>query len=484
MLARSLFLRPVLGLGIAVMAFPALGFNSVTLDAAIAAKVVEGRERSMAMTYLRDIAEGIGPRLTGSPKLDEALDYAADVFRSLGLEPVFETYGELPVGFQRGERQMVRMVEPFTANFEFSTRAWTVGTDGLVRGRVLDRPESDGEVRRRAAEFAGAWVLMPEEVGLRGAQGANLDPIDQALVDAGIVGRLYGSPNEYVTTGGSPVSQIPTSGIPNVLVTKANADLMREQLARGREVVVEADIENNFLEGPRPMRNLYADIRGSEFPDEYVVIIAHIDSWDGPGSQGAADNGIGTVVALEAARLIQRMGHQPRRTIRFLLVTGEEQGLWGSRAYVQMHADKMARTSAVINEDAGPGWHSAVSALPSFADDIRRIMEPVANAFEGMPIGVVERESLWAQGGSDHAPFTWVGVPALQRTKGGGYPYARIWHTQFDRMAEINPAALRQMATGTAVLAFGIANLDDVLPRLEDDRAAPNYAPIPGFVLN
>src|SRR5207302_6213901 len=115
----------------------------------------------------------------------------------------------------------------------------------------------------------------------------------------------------------------------------------------------ELDVSNTFVPGPMPAYNRVGEIRGSEKPEEYVVVGAHLDSWD--LGQGATDNGTGTAVVLETARILAKSGVKPRRTVRFILFTGEEQGLHGSRAYVQKHKEELARTSACLVHDTGTG---------------------------------------------------------------------------------------------------------------------------------
>src|SRR5262249_55494425 len=122
---------------------------------------------------------------------------------------------------------------------------------------------------------------------------------------------------------------------------------------------IEVEVTNRFIPGPVAVYNTVGEIRGSEKPDEFVVVGAHLDSWD--LGQGTTDNGTGSAVGLEAARILARCGTPPRRTIRFVLFTGEEQGLHGSRAYVQKHKDELGRTSCCIVHDTGQGKVTGVT---------------------------------------------------------------------------------------------------------------------------
>src|SRR6185295_14009000 len=138
-----------------------------------------------------------------------------------------------------------------------------------------------------------------------------------------------------------------------VTIRKQDMDAVQKVMDEGKEPILEFDMDNKLIPGPRPCNNVVAEIPGTEKPDEVVIVSGHLDSWDGPGSEGAQDNGTGTMVALEAARILNKVGAKPKRTIRFILWTGEEQGLFGSRWYVTAHKDDLAKISCVFIDDGG-----------------------------------------------------------------------------------------------------------------------------------
>lgn len=221
--------------------------------------------------------------------------------------------------------------------------------------------------------------------------------------------------------------------------------------------MVEIDIQNKLDPTPIPVYNTVGEIRGSEKPDEFVVLGAHIDSWD--LGQGTTDNGTGTCVVLEAARIIAKSGVKPKRTIRFVLFSGEEQGLHGSRAYVRLHREEMNRTSAALIHDTGTG---RVVALPlQGREKLKGLLE---NEFSSLKqIGVTEM-TLRSNGGSDHQSFEAAGVPGFMFQQDPA-EYRLTHHSQSDTLDKAREEDLIQGAQVMAVMAMRIANLEELLPR-------------------
>ena len=213
-----------------------------------------------------------------------------------------------------------------------------------------------------------------------------------------------------------------------------------------------------------PLYNVVADLKGSELPDEYVIVGGHIDSWH--AATGTNDNGTGVATTLEAARLLAASGVRPKRTIRFMLWSGEEQGLLGSRAYVKAHPELMPKISAVLVHDKGTNYLSGISVPKTLAEDLRRVFAPVADLDPEMPFTVSENEGLSRMmGSSDHASFLREGVPGLFWEQDGRTRYGDFWHTHFDTFDSAVPEYQRHSAIVAAVGALGIANLDRLLER-------------------
>src|SRR5262249_21367260 len=228
------------------------------------------------------------------------------------------------------------------------------------------------------------------------------------------------------TSGGWRGTERPSasSRLPSVSVAHNHYELLyrlasRPEPARTRVAI---EISNKFIPGPLKVYNTVGEIRGREKPDEYVVVGAHLDSWD--LGQGTTDNGTGSMVVLETARILARLGVTPRRTIRFVLFTGEEQGLHGSKAFVQQHREEMDRTSACLVHDTGTGRVVGLGtgSRPALHELLKAEL-PVLKE-----LGVTDFTSR-SGGGSDHMSFEAAGVPGfLMKQEVAGYRFTH--HSQ------------------------------------------------------
>jgi carboxypeptidase Q len=228
---------------------------------------------------------------------------------------------------------------------------------------------------------------------------------------------------------------------------------------------VEIEISNKLAPGPLVVHNTVGEIRGSDKPDEFVVLGAHLDSWD--LGQGTTDNGTGSAVVLEAARMLVKSGIKPRRTIRFVLFTGEEQGLYGSKAYVQQHKDELPRTSMCLVHDTGTGKVTGLGLQRRAA--VKPILETELASLKDLGMKDI---NLRAMNGSDHASFEEAGVPgfAVQQDMS---EYRFTHHSQSDTLDKVHEADLVQGAQVMAVTALRVANLPNLLPRDKPPRERP-----------
>lgn len=451
---------------VAALALAAVLSNGQAADPVIERIIDEGKSRNQVMTYLKQLCEGIGPRVTGSPELERAQDWAVKKFQGFGLTNArLEQWGEVPVGFTRGKRQVGRMVTPFKADFVFTTMNWMPGTNGLVRGKAVEAPKTVEQVTKMAKALKGAWVLTEWDVTMRGPQNKEAKDLFEAVNAAGIAGRVFSSKNELVHSHGSfrekTFERRPKDV--QVVVRKSDMERIKRNMAKG-PVELEFDIENKWIKGPIPQYNVIADIVGTEKPDEMVIVCGHFDSWNTPGSQGANDNGTGSVVAMEAARLLAKVGARPKRTIRFILWSGEEQGLLGSFAYVDKYKADMAKISAVINDDGGTGYHGGYEVTKEMEPMMKAAVAPIQAAFPELAVEIKVVDRIEG-GGSDHVPFLEHGVPGLDTMEGGDADYRFVWHTQNDRVEMARPNYLIQSATDAAAVAYYLANAPTLLPR-------------------
>jgi hypothetical protein len=234
-------------------------------------------------------------------------------------------------------------------------------------------------------------------------------------------------------------------------------------LGDSKEVKLQFDIHNEFVPGPISLFNVIGEIPGTEKPEEMVIVGGHLDSWD--GATGTTDNGTGTATTLEAARLLMKAGAKPKRTIRFMLWSGEEQGLLGSRAYIKAHPEENARISAVLVHDGGTNYVSGIQATKAMVPLFEKVFEPVMALNEAMPFKIREVGGLPMGIGSDHDSYLMAGVPGFFWSQAGKANYTHTHHTQYDTFDAAIPEYEQHTSMVVAIGAYNIANLDGLLPR-------------------
>jgi carboxypeptidase Q len=291
---------------------------------------------------------------------------------------------------------------------------------------------------------------------------------------AAVLFQDAGKPHDLLTmTGtwrGTDRASAPES-LPTAFVAHEHYALLyrlasRPAPARTRVAV---EITNRLIPGPIVVHNTVGEIRGCEKPDEYVILGAHLDSWD--LAQGTTDNGTGSSVVLEAARILAKSGMQPRRTIRFVLFTGEEEGLHGSRAYVRDHKNELPRVSMCLVHDTGTGKVTGIGLQG------RPVLKPILDAELASlrEVGFKETD-LRSMGGSDHASFEQAGVPGFAVEQDWG-EYRLTHHSQSDTLDKAHEADLIQGAQVMAVAALRVANLPQLLPRDKPARERSRERP-------
>lgn len=485
-------------------------YASAQSDPAVLERILhEGKEHSQVWDTLTYMSEEIGHRLTGSAGLDRAKTWTRAEFERYGLENAhLRKWGDIPVRFDRGPSS-VRIIAPVERELEFTTRSWGAGTQGPVRAAVSAMPQTMAELEANADALSGRWILAEPQSRRRGRRSDETDEekqarkeqrelrtaINEALGQLDIAGRLTGSSSDLVHTGAlSGWRELTMDALPDdvdVRITKSDYEVIAAALESGEEVIVEIDLDHHFSEGPFPVHNVVADIPGTERPEEVVIFSGHLDSWDGPGTQAAQDNGTGCSVMLEAARILMVAGVQPKRTIRFILWTGEEQGLFGSRAYVDsLSEEERAGISACFVDDGGTNYQGGVLCLESMKEMLDVAIAPLAAAFPELEMENTARPRMPRGGGSDHSPFNAVGIPGFffkESGSGGreGKNYSFIHHTQHDTLRYAVPEYLVQSATCSAVMAYQLAQADTLLPREVEAEEEEEATPVsdPTFVL-
>ena len=421
--------------------------------------------QTRAMDHVRYLTNTIGPRLSSSRNYTKAARWARGQFEDWGLEVRLERFADFPVGFDRGPA-CGRVTRPLASGdaFEFvlSTAPWTPGTDGPRRAALVLAPVSLDDARARRDELAGAWILdRPGEP----APTERRRVIERAVVALGPAGFVRNGGEPMVVLGQAPLRWKDRATCVDVSVRRDQYRRVVKWLEAGEQVELEFDIDQHLRRGPIPQHNVVAELVGVEHPDEFVIVGAHLDSWD--NATGAADNATGVATTMEAARLLAELDVRPRRTIRFVLFGAEEQGLLGSQGFLRRHASESEHTSAVLIHDMGANYVSGLPSYPGAHGDLREVTRALArlNATE-MPFRLGRPRGLRGVGrSSDHASFLDAGIPAFFWKQSGHIDYERVHHTQYDLLEEVHPEYVEHSALVVAITALGLANLDHKLDR-------------------
>ncbi len=469
---------------------------------------VEGLEHSRVDSLAEYLTDAIGPRLTGSTGMRRANEWTAQTFRQWGLanvaiEPWDSAFGR---GWERVNFSG-RMVEPWIQPLSAQALAWSGSTRGTITCPVLlvdaedttQLAQYEGKLRgacvMRGAprdippEFApivrrfDADSLLAPPAPPRRPQGpfANLTPEQRAerfRQMRAVTARI----NSWIRAQQPAVILQPSSWTYNILLVQGGPEQaaardsagydpppalvvaheqygeMYRDVKAGRAVRLELSIQNRFLNDDRMAYNTVAEIPGSDLASQVVMVGAHLDSWH--GGTGATDNGAGTVVMMEAMRILKTLQLPLRRTVRIGLWSGEEEGLLGSRAYVRKHAADLGQISAYLNVDNGTGklrgiWDQMDSAaIPIFQE----IFAPI----QDLGVIVVRHGNT---GGTDHLSFVGAGVPGFNYIQDPIEYGFRTHHSNVDTYERLEIDDLEQAATVVAWTVYELANRSDMMPK-------------------
>jgi len=409
-----------------------------------------------SMATLRELSDGIGGRLTGSPAYVQATEWAAAKFRSYGIENVRLEPFTLDAGWQRGTATGA-MLSPMARPLYVASLGWAPSTPpGGVEGAVVSIADvSPDALEARADELKGKIVLLDTVKIYAEGYGKALPRIQAAwpaFEKAGVLAVMTPdrAPNNVINAhAGLWGSKLVP--LPGVELGMEDAKLIQRELERG-PVTVHLTVENK-TSGEITVNNVVAEIRGREHPDEWILIGAHLDSWD--FGTGAQDNGTGSVSVLEVARAMAALGKAPRRSVRFVLWGGEEEGLLGSYAYTQAHKNELGKCVAVLNTDNGAG-HPKGWKVEGRAD-LKQAMQPWSDGLlKDLSGGDLSMDASYD---TDHGPFMLQGIPALDlevdMTK-----YFEIHHKASDTFDKIDPLDFKAGTAIVAATAWAVAEND------------------------
>jgi carboxypeptidase Q len=411
-----------------------------------------------SMTTLRELSDGFGGRLTGSPAYNQAAEWAAAKFRSYGIKDVRLEPFTIPNGWVRGSAHG-ELLTPIVRPLHLESLGWSPSTPpGGIKGEVvvIDNVYADNikaqpdRIRGRivildtAKIFAEGWVkVLPA-----------LQASYQLLKDAGAIALVFPSRDRNnVLSATDPDWGARLLVLPGAQVGMEDWELIRRSLTKG-PVTLQFELQNTTT-GPEPVDNVIAEIKGREKPDEWILIGAHLDSWD--YGTGAQDNGTGSASVLDVARAIASLGVAPRRSIRFALWGGEEEGLLGSYAYTQAHLNEMSKSVAVLNTDNGAGHPKGWKV--EGRKDLWDAMQPMSDAMlKDLSGGGLSMDLTYD---TDHGPFMLQGVPVLDLWVDMTH-YLEVHHKSSDTYDKVDAVDFKAGSVIVAVTAWTVA--DDPKP--------------------
>ena len=464
--------------------FTFLSISLIAQDQSIIDQIVqEANENSQLEILGQELMDGIGPRLVGTPQMKQAHDWAVATYSKWGISARNEAYGTWR-GWERGITH-IDMISPRVQSLKGTQLAWNPSTskkgvtaevvilpmvkDSIafvqwlptVKGKLVmiskleatGRPDYNWEefatessfekMKERRAAANKAWRQNMRNTGYTSRT------LPQALEEAGAVGII----SSYWSKGFgvSKIFSARTKKIPTVDLEMEDYSLVYRLAARGEKPQLTIVAQSKEL-GEVPTFNTIAQIKGTEKPQEYVILSAHFDSWD--GGTGATDNGTGSLVMMEAMRILKKVYPNPKRTIMVGHWGSEEQGLNGSRAFVEDHPEIVEHVQAVFNQDngtgrvvkiGGQGFLHAYDYLGRWLHQVPKdITQHIETEFPGTP----------GRGGSDFASFVAAGAPAFSLSSLSWSYWNYTWHTNRDTYDKIVFDDVRNNAILTAILAY------------------------------
>jgi len=491
---RKLLVAPLLLAAFTGIAQSGPSALSAIKNPIVDAIVKEGNENSQLEKMATELMDGIGPRLVGTPAMKQAGDWAVATYNKWGIAAKTEKWGEWR-GWQRGVSH-IDMVYPRVKSLEGMQLAWSPGTNGkTVEAEVMILPYLEDSVSfaKWLPAAKGKIILISmsqptgrpdynwEEFGTKESvekmkkdreilttswnkrianTGYNSRTLPVALEKAGAVGVV--TCNWSRGFGVNKIFGAYTKNVPSVDISVEDYGLLYRLAEAGIKPTMALKIDSKMLP-PTDAFNIVAEIKGTQKTDEYVMLSAHFDSWD--GGTGATDNGTGTIVMMEAMRILKKIYPNPKRTILVGHWGSEEQGLNGSRGFVEDHPEIVQNLQALFNQDNGTGrvvningqgflhsyefisrWLTAVPA---------NIRQQIETNFPGTP----------GTGGSDFASFVAAGAPGFSLSSTSWSYGSYTWHTNRDTYDKIVFDDVRNNAILTAILVYMACEDSEKTPR-------------------
>ncbi len=443
----------------------------------------EATENSQLTELAHELMDVIGPRLVGTPQMKNAHDWAVKTFAGWGISAENSQWGTWR-GWERGITH-IDMLSPRVVSLSGRQLAWSPGTSskGITANLVTIPTLADSlAFAKWAPSVKGKFVLvsMPQPTGrpdynweefatpesfekMKAERKAMEDAWDQKIRNTGYNGRTLNQALEKAGAAGiiqsrwssgfgaNKIFSANTEKIPVVDLSLEDYGMLYRMVEHGSNPLVKVVAESKEL-GRVPTFNTIATIPGTEYPDEYIVLSAHFDSWD--GGTGATDNGTGTITMMETARILKKLYPNPKRTIIVGLWGSEEQGLNGSRAFVEDRPEVVEGLQALFNQDngtgrvvnlSGQGFLHSYEYLGRWLEAVpESITKHIETTFPGNP----------GRGGSDYASFVAMGAPAFSLSSLSWSYWNYTWHTNLDTYDKIVFDDVRNNVILTAILTY------------------------------
>jgi hypothetical protein len=495
----------------------------------------EGFHNSKVMDLASGLMDSIGERLTGSPNMKRANEWTRDEFTAMGLSNAhLEPWGPFGRGWAN-QYVNARMTTPDVVPLLVYAKAWTPGTNGVVSGKcVRANIEDKKDFEKYRGKLAGMIVIFGPDAEVKTISEAPykrlsdddlakigeyeipgerppfrfseimrrrqfMKDLNQFFADEKVLAVIdhsrgtAGGGTVFVQSGGS-YKPGETTTIPQLTMASEHWTRIARLLNRKKDVTLELNVTNTFYDEDSMQYDTIAEIPGTDRKDEVVMLGAHLDSWH--AGTGATDNGAGSIVMMEAVRILKALDIKPRRTIRIGLWSGEEEGLLGSQGYVEQHfgsrppmddpnmkgmptllrreagpvtvKPEQAKISAYFNVDNGTGKIRGVYLQENAA--VEPIFESWMKPFKDLGMSTLTMRNT---GGTDHLSFDAVGIPGFQFIQDPIEYETRTHHSNMDVYDRLQSEDLKQIAVIVASFVYDTAMRDQMLPRKPIEKPLP-----------
>lgn len=415
--------------------------------------IAEALKPSPLESNLQHLTDEIGGRVPGTPAMEEAVQWAQEAFRAAGGESVHAEEFQIPRSWAEGETHFA-VVAPVEFNLHAVSVAWAPALRPLEHVHIVDVGDGATDGFLRAGNIAGCILLV------HGKVIQTWDDLNQEydrvppIVERALRGRAaaiawIAERDRDLLYRHTDTQTGELEPIPQVIVAREEGLRITRLLAAGRQVYADLQIPNH-VGGPLTTANVVAEIRGREHPEQFVLLGGHLDSWE--LGTGALDNGCNAAMVIDALRAIRASGVHLQRSIRFVLFSGEEEGLLGSEAYARQHRDELDNALAAVIFDSGSGRVTgfSLSGRSELAGATRDLLAPLN------PMGVTQ-VTQDADMGTDNFDFLLQGVPTLVADQDAAN-YMQNYHAMSDTFDKVDLKNLRQEVAEAAAVVVGIAD--------------------------